>query len=120
MGKTKKDYQAEYTKVTGQIPMETLTTNELKQAITDFKQPAKQTGLFEPKCTGKFWKSPISFHKFGTVTGAVLPEHEEEFEAVTPKETDIMKWVLDYDPIAKRRAEALKSMRKRAGLPDDK
>ena len=72
------------------------------------------------KTKGLFWKNPTFFAAFGTVTGKVTAEQEEEFIRVTKDNNppaDIMDKVLDYDPIAKRHAEAKEKARKRAGLP---
>ena len=127
----KEKLQAKYTEVLGEVPMDVLTAAQLKAAIEDAesrgeateKKEAKQTKLFEPKCSGKFWKNPAHFENLGTVTGAVTPEQEEEFYAATKNNippADIMTKVLDYDPIAKREQEARERMRKRAGLPPEK
>jgi len=68
------------------------------------------------KAKGLYWKNPTHFMKFGTVTGLVTAEQEEEWNRVTPEGCDIMPHTLDYDPIMKRKLEAAAKAKAKAGL----
>ena len=70
-----------------------------------------------PKAKAKqYWKSPTYIPNVGVVKGEVNPGHLDRFKALVPKETVVANWLLDYDPEAKRIAEARKKFKERAGL----
>ena len=110
---SKAELQSKYMEQFGEVADESMTVAQLRAAM----KPVKETK--PSNAVGQFWKNPVHFEKFGTISGKVLAEHAKEFEEITPDATNIMDWVLDYDPIAKRKADARTKARNRAGLPAD-
>jgi len=117
---SKADLQADYFEMFGESAPTSWSKTKLTEAMgltpTEEVLPTKT----EAKAKGKFWKNPMFFMAFGTVTGAVTPEQEAEFNRVTPEESKIENFICDHDPAAERWEKAKKASRVRAGLPAEK
>ena len=66
----------------------------------------------------QYWNSPVYIRGIGTVKGEVDPKHLSVFKSLVPKATNVDKYLVDYDPEAKKLADAKRRMRAKIGLHD--
>ena len=89
-------------------------------------QTTKKLGLAEliqsrstrDSSRNKFWKQPVHLPGFGTVTGKVTLDQLEVFLKTAPKETDLVNWISENDPVEDRKKEALEKMKRKVGLQE--
>ena len=64
----------------------------------------------------QFWLSPTYIRGSGVVKGEVDPKDLAAFKALVPKATNVDKYLVDYDPVARALAKRKKKMRERLGF----
>ena len=66
----------------------------------------------------QYWLSPTYIRGIGVVKGEVDSKHLAAFKALVPAATNVDKYIVDHDPVAKALAKRKKKMRERLGLKD--